>query len=212
MEYWTWWIGALALGGVSIGYFILIGKFLGVSGSWAKVVGWKEDREFARSVNEFQQADEGEIEDALLAATMAEFGAGAMDEQSDQDTQSGNDNKNADAKTSSPGYTPWTVHLVFLLAMFVGGLIAAMTSGQFEIEFQLSDTHSRIFGSDPTQIWLALLFGGMMVGFGTQMAGGCTSGHGLSGCSRLIPASLLSTVVFMLSAIFLSLLMEAAIS
>jgi hypothetical protein len=104
------------------------------------------------------------------------------------------------------------VHLVFLLAMFVGGLIAAMTSGQFEIEFQLSDTHSRIFGSDPAQIWLALLFGGMMVGFGTQMAGGCTSGHGLSGCSRLIPASLLSTVVFMLSAIFLSLLMEAAIS
>jgi hypothetical protein len=62
------------------------------------------------------------------------------------------------------------------------------------------------------EVWLSLLFGGMMVGFGTQMAGGCTSGHGLSGCSRLIPSSLLATVVFMLSAISLSLLMEAAIS
>ena len=94
--------------------------------------------------------------------------------------------------------------------MFAGGLIAAVTSGQFEIEFQLSDTHSRIFGG-PMEIWLALLFGGMMVGFGAQMAGGCTSGHGLSGCARLIPASLISTMVFMLSAIGLSLLMEAAI-
>lgn len=94
--------------------------------------------------------------------------------------------------------------------MFIGGLVAALTSGQFEIEFQLSDTHSQIFGG-PMETWLALLFGGMMVGFGTQMAGGCTSGHGLSGCSRLIPVSLVSTVVFMLSAIGLSLLMEAVI-
>ncbi|MFP3873921.1 MAG: YeeE/YedE family protein [Thiohalophilus sp.] len=209
MAYWPWWIGALALGGVSIGYFLLIGKLLGVSGSWAKVVGWKEDRELGRSAAELEQADDGEIENALLAATLAEFGASAMDEKSAG--EDGNEpDKAMPPAASTASYTPWTAHLVFLLAMFAGGLIAALTSGQFELEFQLSDTHSRIFGG-PLEIWLALLFGGMMVGFGTQMAGGCTSGHGLSGCSRLIPASLLSTVVFMLSAIGLSLLMEAAI-
>lgn len=211
VEYWPWWIGALALGGVSLGYYLLIGKMLGVSGSWAKVVGWKEDRELGRSAQELEQADEGEIQDALLAATLAEFGAGAMDDQQDN-TDSDAESKPATGNNNrAASYTPWTAHLIFLLAMFVGGLIAALTSGQFELEYQLSDMHSRIFGGDPVQIWLALLFGGMMVGFGTQMAGGCTSGHGLSGCSRLIPASLLSTVVFMISAIGLSLLMEAAI-
>ncbi len=206
MEYWPWWIGALALGGVSLGYLLLIGKMLGVSGSWAKVVGWKEDRELARSAAQLEEADDGEIEDALLAATLAEFGAGAVDEKSADET-SIDDGATA---TQAVSHTPWTAHLTFLLAMFIGGLIAAMTSGQFEIELQLSDTHSRIFG-DPMAVWLALLFGGMMVGFGAQMAGGCTSGHGLSGCARLIPASLLATVVFMLSAIGLSLLMEVAI-
>lgn len=208
MEYWPWWTGALALGGVSLGYLLLIGKMLGVSGSWAKVVGWKEDRELARSARELEQADAGEIEDALLAATLAEFGAGAMEPQEETPPEE-------EATRSVPGpaasHTPWTAHLVFLLMMFVGGLVAALTSGQFELEFQLSDTHSRIFHG-PMEIWLALLFGGMMVGFGAQMAGGCTSGHGLSGCARLIPASLVATTVFMLSAIGLSLLMEAAIA
>lgn len=208
MEYWPWWIGALALGGVSLGYLLLLGKMLGVSGSWAKVVGWKEDRELARSARELEQADEGEIEDALLAATLAEFGAGAMQP---QDETPPGDGATRHASAPAVSHTPWTAHLVFLLMMFVGGLVAALTSGQFELEFQLSDTHSRIFHG-PMEIWLALLFGGMMVGFGAQMAGGCTSGHGLSGCARLIPASLIATVVFMLSAIGLSLLMEAAIA
>ncbi|MFO8025405.1 YeeE/YedE family protein [Thiohalophilus sp.] len=208
MEYWPWWIGALALGGVSLAYLLLLGKMLGVSGSWAKVVGWKEDREMARSAAQLEEADDGEIEDALLAATLAEFGAASADEKSSDESETEEDTTTPVTQTVS--HTPWTAHLVFLLAMLIGGLIAALSSGQFEIELQLSDTHSRIFGG-PTEVWLSLLFGGMMVGFGAQMAGGCTSGHGLSGCARLIPASLLSTVVFMLSAIGLSLLMEAAI-
>ncbi len=205
-EYWPWWIGALALGGVSISYLLLIGRMLGVSGSWAKVVGWKEEKELARSAEVLQQADEGEIEDALLAATLAEFGAGAM-EQERQEADEAEVEPATQRKVSEVKYTPWTAHLVFLLAMLLGGFIAAVTSGEFKVEFQLSDMHSRIFG-DPLEVWLALLFGGIMVGFGTQMAGGCTSGHGLSGCSRLVPASLLATVVFLLSAIGLSLLMK----
>jgi hypothetical protein len=211
VEYWPWWIGALALGGVSIGYLLFIGKMLGVSGSWAKVVGWRDEKAIASSAQELQQADQGEVEDALLAATLAEFGAAAMDKDDSPSGESGNDEGKKQNKTPSVRYTPWTAHLVFLLAMFLGGFIAAVTSGEFKLEFQLSNIHSHIFGG-PMEVWLSLLFGGMMVGFGTQMAGGCTSGHGLSGCSRLIPSSLLATVVFMLSAISLSLLMEAAIS
>lgn len=42
-----------------------------------------------------------------------------------------------------------------------------------------------------------LLLGGMLVGFGTRLANGCTSGHGVSGLARLSPRSLLATAVFM---------------
>ncbi len=38
---------------------------------------------------------------------------------------------------------------------------------------------------------------GLLVGFGTRMGGGCTSGHGLCGVSRLAPRSLAATGIFM---------------
>jgi uncharacterized membrane protein YedE/YeeE len=42
---------------------------------------------------------------------------------------------------------------------------------------------------------------GLLVGFGTRMGGGCTSGHGICGISRLSTRSILATVMFMGTAI-----------
>lgn len=42
-----------------------------------------------------------------------------------------------------------------------------------------------------------LLLGGLLVGFGTRMAGGCTSGHGICGLASLKKPSLLAVLVFM---------------
>ena len=42
-----------------------------------------------------------------------------------------------------------------------------------------------------------LMIGGLLVGFGTRLGGGCTSGHGVCGMSRLSPRSLAATAVFM---------------
>jgi uncharacterized membrane protein YedE/YeeE len=42
-----------------------------------------------------------------------------------------------------------------------------------------------------------LLAGGLLVGFGTRLGGGCTSGHGVCGMARLSPRSLVATLVFM---------------
>ncbi len=42
-----------------------------------------------------------------------------------------------------------------------------------------------------------LLIGGLLVGFGTRLGGGCTSGHGVCGLSRLSPRSLVATGIFM---------------
>lgn len=48
--------------------------------------------------------------------------------------------------------------------------------------------------------WPLLLLSGLLVGFGTRLGSGCTSGHGVCGLSRLSPRSLLATVLFMATA------------
>lgn len=44
-----------------------------------------------------------------------------------------------------------------------------------------------------------LVLGGFLVGFGTRMSGGCTSGHGVCGLGRLSPRSLAATVIFVVT-------------
>jgi len=45
--------------------------------------------------------------------------------------------------------------------------------------------------------YLTIAGAGLLVGFGTRMGSGCTSGHGVCGLSRLSPRSLVSTLTFM---------------
>jgi uncharacterized membrane protein YedE/YeeE len=47
----------------------------------------------------------------------------------------------------------------------------------------------------PAQLGLAVL-GGLLVGFGTRLGSGCTSGHGICGLARLSPRSLAATAIF----------------
>jgi len=54
--------------------------------------------------------------------------------------------------------------------------------------------------------------GGICIGLGTRMAGGCTIGHGLSGLSRFQLGSLIGTGSFMMAAILASILLERLIS
>jgi uncharacterized membrane protein YedE/YeeE len=44
--------------------------------------------------------------------------------------------------------------------------------------------------------FILMIVGGFLVGFGTRYAGGCTSGHAISGMSNLQPASLVATIGF----------------
>lgn len=44
-----------------------------------------------------------------------------------------------------------------------------------------------------------LIAGGLLVGFGTRLANGCTSGHGVCGLARLSPRSLAATLTFMVA-------------
>ncbi|TCZ61025.1 YeeE/YedE family protein [Roseicella aquatilis] len=47
---------------------------------------------------------------------------------------------------------------------------------------------------------LTLVLAGLLVGFGTRLGSGCTSGHGVCGLARLSPRSVAATVVFMATA------------
>jgi uncharacterized membrane protein YedE/YeeE len=48
---------------------------------------------------------------------------------------------------------------------------------------------------------MSLVVGGFLVGFGTRMGGGCTSGHGICGIARLSVRSLIATAVFLAAGI-----------
>ena len=47
--------------------------------------------------------------------------------------------------------------------------------------------------------WPVLILAGLLVGFGTRLGSGCTSGHGICGISRLSPRSIAATALFMAS-------------
>ena len=49
--------------------------------------------------------------------------------------------------------------------------------------------------------WTVILIAGLLVGFGTRLGSGCTSGHGICGIARLSPRSMVATLTFMAVAI-----------
>lgn len=95
--------------------------------------------------------------------------------------------------------------------MVAGGFLAAIAGGRFQLAFDLGATHTRLFG-EGWEEWLVLFSSGALVGFGTQMGGGCTSGHALSGVSRFIPSSLVATAMFFGAAVVVSFLVEFLLS
>ncbi|MBN9491168.1 MAG: YeeE/YedE family protein [Alphaproteobacteria bacterium] len=49
--------------------------------------------------------------------------------------------------------------------------------------------------------WLVVAAAGLLVGFGTRLGSGCTSGHGVCGIARLSPRSIVATAIFMVAAV-----------
>lgn len=83
-------------------------------------------------------------------------------------------------KPTSEGFWRW---------MFLGGLIA----GGFLIQVIRPD----FFANASERSVSAILVAGLLVGYGTVMGSGCTSGHGVCGMSRLSIRSIVATLTFM---------------
>lgn len=80
--------------------------------------------------------------------------------------------------------------LVFLIGLVLGGFIYQASGFGAGVE------HIEAIVSTPV-----LIVGGLLVGIGTQIGTGCTSGHGICGLARRSPRSLVATLCFMGSAI-----------
>lgn len=82
--------------------------------------------------------------------------------------------------------SPW-------LWLFLVGLIVAPVSAHYAFGLELP------VGPDRS-IYLAIA-AGLLVGFGTNLGSGCTSGHGICGIARLSHRSIIATVCFMATGI-----------
>ena len=89
----------------------------------------------------------------------------------------------ATAARIGSGSTPWAQAICFILGLPVGAWLVSTFVRHPEI----------IVSSSVPRLAIA----GLLVGFGTRLANGCTSGHGVCGVARLSPRSLAATATFM---------------
>ena len=75
-------------------------------------------------------------------------------------------------------------NILFLIGLIIGPIIYTLFK-QEQISISISNSY------------LLLIFAGLLVGIGTRISGGCTSGHGISGIGRFSVRSLVATITFM---------------
>jgi uncharacterized protein len=181
-EFWPWWWGGAAVGAIATLYPLLSGRALGVSSFYAKLFEKRSEPEL----------DLAALEAAMLAETEAEFGPSTASETPLQDKL---DRLRAESERSRP---------LFLLGMVLGPLAYMAVSGRWATTFSLGASFDLRYGEAGWLPSVVLLGSGMLIGFGTRLAGGCTSGHGISGVARGERGSLLTTAVFWCTALLVA--------
>ena len=76
-------------------------------------------------------------------------------------------------------------NILFLLGLVIGPILYSLFTKN-EINITISNSY------------ILLIFAGLLVGIGTRISGGCTSGHGISGCGRFSLRSIIATITFMI--------------
>ena len=76
-------------------------------------------------------------------------------------------------------------NLLFLLGLIIGPIIYSLFTNK-EINITISNS------------LILLIIAGLLVGIGTRISGGCTSGHGISGVGRFSLRSIIATITFMI--------------
>ncbi|WP_374391827.1 YeeE/YedE family protein [Sphingopyxis sp.] len=90
---------------------------------------------------------------------------------------------------------PRAMAAAFIVGLPIGAALVALLLGGVVTRY-------------PTATW-QIVVGGLLVGYGTRLGSGCTSGHGVCGMARLSPRSIAATLIFMASGIATVALMRA---
>ena len=89
---------------------------------------------------------------------------------------------------------------IFALSIIVGDSIAALTGGEFANEWLPPMWEARFGDSIVLRAGVAC-GGGLLMAFGARLAGGCTSGHGISGTLQLNPGSWITLICLFIGGI-----------
>jgi uncharacterized membrane protein YedE/YeeE len=92
----------------------------------------------------------------------------------------------ATATRVDPGGPPWRQAGAFIVGLPLGAVLIATFVRRPDL----------IIDASPG----ALIVAGLLVGFGTRLGNGCTSGHGVCGMARLAPRSIFATLTFLATA------------
>ena len=93
---------------------------------------------------------------------------------------------------------PMNYSFIFVLAMLVGGFLASrlQATPTDKKELTAPEVWRTRFGDSPIKRYLVSFIGGVLVLLGSRLAGGCTSGHGISGTMQLAVSSWVAAMCF----------------
>ncbi|MDO6428757.1 YeeE/YedE family protein [Thalassotalea sp. 1_MG-2023] len=90
---------------------------------------------------------------------------------------------------TKPGFERYW-RLAFVLGLVISSIFYSLFKGPLPVQTQVDS------------IWM--IIAGFLVGFGTRLGSGCTSGHGVAGIARLSRRSMVATLVFIGSAVIIT--------
>ena len=95
---------------------------------------------------------------------------------------------------------------MLVIGILIGAFISSKLSGEFRTVW-VPEKWRSAFGSSPGLRWIAAFLGGSILGFGVRWAGGCTSGHGISGTLQLALSSWLAVLGFFVGGIITAMIL-----
>ena len=92
---------------------------------------------------------------------------------------------------------------MFVVGILLGALVSSLTSGSFRWQ-AVPDMWQQHFGANRVRRGIYAFVGGVIALFGVRLAGGCPSGHGLSGIMQLAWSGLVSLVFFFVTGVIIA--------
>ena len=90
---------------------------------------------------------------------------------------------------------------MLVLGVVIGAFLSAIISGDFQVGVWVPSLWASAFGDNALIRVSVAAVGGIILGFGARFAGGCTSGHGISGTLQLALSSWISAIFFFVGGI-----------